>query len=133
MAKAAGRNAIVQKNAVTIGGVRMTNIKMDATPIDVTDADSNGLQELLAVEWSSRSLSFDVEGIYKDPVLRDIAMDPTASLTLSDMTFKFADALTAKDLIAGTFFMSSYEEGNPHEDAVTFKCSFTSSGTWTFS
>lgn len=134
MAKAAGRKAVVSKNAVAIGGVRVSNIKMDATPIDVTDSNSAGLQELLGTtDWSTRMLSFDVEGVYKDPVLRDIAMDPTASLTLTDMTFKFADALAAKDTIGGTFFMSGYEEGNPHDDAATFKCSFTSSGAWTFS
>ncbi len=131
MAKAAGRLAKVRKNAVDIGGVRVMNIKMDNTPIDVTDKDSLGLQELLAAA-ASRVLSFDVEGIYKDPVLRDIAFDPTATQLLTDMTFIFADALAAKDTIGGSFFMSSYEEGNPHDDATDFKCSFTSSGTWTF-
>ena len=132
MAKAAGRKAVVSKNAVAIGGVRVSNIKMDASPIDVTDKDSAGLQELLGgTDWSTRSLSFDVEGVYEDPVLRDIALDPAASLLLTDMTFKFADATTLKDTIGGSFFLSGYEEGNPHDDAATFKCSFTSSGTWT--
>jgi len=133
MAKAAGRLAIVSKNAVAIAGVRVSNIKMDASPIDVTDKDSSGLTQLLGgTSWSNRALSFDVEGVYTDPTLRDIAMDPALSLTLTDMTFKFADALAAKDTIGGTFFMTNYEEGNPYDDAVTFKCSFTSSGTWTY-
>lgn len=131
MAKTAGRKAVVSKNAVPIGGVRVSNIKMDATPIDVTDNDSAGLQELLGgTDWATRMLSFDVEGVYKDPILRDIAMDPTGSLLLTDMTFQFADGLTAADVITGTFFMSNYEEGNSHDDATTFKCSFTSSGAW---
>lgn len=133
MPKAAGRKAVVSKNAVAIGGVRMLSFKMDATPIDVTDKDSNGLVEYLTgTDYSTRQLSFDVEGVYRDPLLRDIAFDPTLSLLLTDMTFKFADALAAKDTIGGSFFMSSYEEGNPHDDGVEFKCSFQSSGTWTY-
>lgn len=133
MAKAPGRLAIVAKNAVAIGGVRVSNIKMDATPIDVTDKDSLGLQTLLGgTGWGSRVLTFDVDGVYTDPVLRDIAMDPTLSMTLTDLTFKFADALAAKDTIGGTFFMTNYTEGNPYQEASTFSASFTSSGAWTF-
>lgn len=132
MAKAAGRLAVVSKNAITLGGVRVMNIQVDNTPIDVTDQDSTGLQTLLAVA-SMRVLSFDVEGVYTNPTLRDIAMDPTASQTLTDMTFKFSDGVALKDTIGGTFFMASYKEGNDYKEATTFSASFTSSGTWTFS
>lgn len=132
MAKAAGRLAVVSKNAVAIGGVRVSNISMDATPIDVTDQDSLGLQELLGgVSWSSRLISFDVEGVYKNPTLRDIAFDADASLTLTDLTFKFSDGLTTADTISGTFFMSNYKEGNDYKEGTTFSASFTSSGAWT--
>jgi predicted secreted protein len=133
MAKAAGRAAVVSKNSIVLGGVRVSNITMDGTPIDVTDQDSVGLQELLGgTSWSSRLISFDVEGVYKNPTLRDIAFDPTASLILTDMTFKFSDALAAKDTIGGTFFMSNYKEGNDYKEATSFSASFTSSGAWTF-
>lgn len=130
MAKAPGRNAKVYKNAILIGGVRVTNISIDSTPIDVTDNDSEGLQELLP-ESSMRVLSFDVEGVYKDPVLRDIALDPAASQLLTDMTFKLSDALAAVDTIGGSFFMLNYKEGNDYKEAATFSASFTSSGEWT--
>ena len=132
MAKAAGRAAVVSKNAVVLGGVRVSNISVDSTPIDVTDQDSSGLQELLSAS-SLRVLTFDVEGVYKNPTLRDIAMDPAGVMLLTDMTFKFSDALAAKDTIGGNFFMTSYKEGNDYKEATTFSASFTSSGTWTFS
>lgn len=131
MAKAPGRSAVVSKNAVVLGGVRVSNISIDNTPIDVTDQDSAGLQELLSVS-SMRVLTFDVEGVYKNPTLRDIALDPAASMLLTDMTFKFADALAAKDTIGGSFFMLNYKEGNDYKEASTFSASFTSSGTWTY-
>lgn len=131
MAKAAGRLAVLSKNAVAIGGVRVTTIKVDNTPIDVTDKDSSGLVELLSVP-STRQLTISVEGVYKDPTLRDLSMTPATSPMLTDLTFKFADALAAADTIGGNFFMTSYEEGNPHDDAATFSAEFVSSGTWTF-
>lgn len=130
MAKVAGRNALLSKNSVAIGGVRVTTIKVDSTPIDVTDRDSAGIIEVLAAA-AGRQISLSVSGVYEDPVLRDIAFDPTASQLLTDLTFKFADALVAKDTIGGNFWMGSYEEGNPHDDASTFSAEFTSSGTWT--
>jgi predicted secreted protein len=132
MAKAAGRLALLKKNATTIGGVRVTNIMMDATPIDVTDNDSLGLQELLGVP-GSRILSFDVEGVQEDAVLRDIAFTATSSLLLTDMTFTFGSAEIGADVISGSFFMTNYKEGNDYKEATTFSASFTSSGAWTLS
>lgn len=130
MAKAAGRLAVLKKNAVAIGGVRVTTIKWAGEAIDVTDKDSNGIVELLSVV-KTQQITLDVEGVAKDSVLRDIALDPAVSKLLTDLTFQFSDALAAKDTIAGNFFISGYEEGNPHDDATTFKASFQSSGTWT--
>lgn len=130
MAKAPGRNAVIYKNAVAIGGVKVTTIKIDNSPIDVTDKDSAGIVELLNVA-ATRQITLSVEGLYKDPVLRDIAFNAATSPLLTDVTFKFADALAAADTITGNFFLTSYEEGNPSDDAVTFSAEFVSSGAWT--
>jgi TP901-1 family phage major tail protein len=130
MAKAAGRLAALSKNAIPIGGVRVTSIKWGAEAIDVTDKDSNGIMEVLSLA-ASQQITLSVEGVYKDPVLRDIAFDTAASKLLTDITFKFADGLAAKDTITGNFWFGSYEEGNPHDDATDFSAEFTSSGPWT--
>lgn len=132
MAKAAGRLAVIKKGGTAIGGLRVTTIKVDNTPIDVTDRDSAGIIEVLAAA-ASRQIALSGSGVYEEPVLRDIAFDPTASQLLTDLTFEFADALAAKNQIAGNFWLGSYEEGNPHDDASTFSAEFTSSGTWTHS
>lgn len=130
MAKAAGRLAVLSKGATPIGGVRVTTISIANESIDVTDRDSAGIIELLSVA-ATRQISISVEGVYKDPVLRDIAFGPAVSPLLTDLTFKFADALAAADTIAGNFFLTSYEESNPHDDAAEFSAEFVSSGTWT--
>lgn len=130
MAKVAGREATLFKNAVAIGGVRVTTISIANEPIDVTDKDSAGIVELLAVA-ATKQITISVEGVYKDPVLRTIAMSAAGSPLVTDLTFEFADALVSADVITGNFFMTSYEEGNPHDDATEFSAEFVSSGTWT--
>lgn len=132
MAKAAGRLAVLSKNSVAIGGVRVTTISISNEPIDVTDKDSNGIVELLSVA-ATKQITISVEGVYKDPVLRDLAFSAAGSPLLTDLTFKFADALAAADTVAGNFFLTSYEEGNPHDDGVEFSAEFVSSGAWTVS
>jgi predicted secreted protein len=130
MAKAAGRLAVLSKGGTPIGGVRVTTLKFGSQAIDVSDRDSGEFIELLGTV-TGRQITMSVSGIYDDPVLRDIAADPSASQILSDLTFKFSDALAAKDTISGTFHFSDYEDGNPYEDATTFTANFASSGAWT--
>lgn len=128
MAKAPGRLAVVSKNAVAIASVRVSTISIANEPIDVTDRDSSGIVELLSAS-ATRQITMSVEGLANSPVLRDIAFG-TGSMLLTDMSFKFADALTAADTITGNFFLTSYEESNPHDDASEFSCEFVSSGAW---
>jgi predicted secreted protein len=130
MAKAAGRLAVLSKNSVAIGGVKVVGMKYAGEPIDVTDRDSNGIVALLSVA-KTQQLTLSVEGFEKDAVLRDIAFTPGTSKLLTDLTFKFADALTGADTISGNFFMTSYENSNPDNDASKFSCEFVSSEGWT--
>ena len=131
MAKAAGRLAILSKAGTPIAGVRTTKVAWEGQSIDVTDKDSNGILEVLSLA-AGQSVTITVDGVYTSPVLRDVALDTTVSKLLTDLTFKFSDALAAKDTIGGNFWFGKYEEGNPYDDATDFSCEFTSSGTWTF-
>lgn len=132
MAKAVGRQAILAKAGTPIGGVKVVNVKFSAEPIDVTDYDSNGIIELLAAH-STTQCTLSVEGIAKDVVLRSLWNSPTTSKLLTDVTFKYADALAAADTLGGNFFLTSYEEGSPFDTEVTYKAEFVSSGAWTVS
>lgn len=126
MPKVAGRTALVKKGIVVIGGVRVSNITMDAAPIDITDNDSAGFTELLDDAYATRTLGFSVEGLEEDQILRDIALGPASNLLIPDLTFTFGNA----DVISGNFYMTNYTEGNPYQEASTFSASFTSSGAW---
>jgi predicted secreted protein len=130
MAKAPGRLAVLAKAGTPLASIKMLAFEWNGEKIDVTDKDSNGINECLSVV-ASQGLKFTVEGWSNDHVFRNIALDTTISKLLTDLTFKHADALVAVDTIAGNFFMNSYKEGSPHDDGVDFSCEFESSGAWT--
>lgn len=129
MAKAPGRKQLIKKAGVTIAGVRVTGLSLDSTPIDITDNDSAGLQQLLP-DSGLQMLSINVSGVESDHILRDIALDTTVSQLLTDLTFVFADSPGSKDTISGSFYMSNYKEDAEYKDAVQFSATFTSSGAW---
>lgn len=130
MAKTAGRTAVLNKNATAIAGVRVLNITRDSTFIDITDADDDGFTTLLtgADSAATSQLTLGVEGLEDGQVLRDIAMNPATDQVLTDITFDFPNG----DEISGNFALTSYNEGNPYQDATTFSATFVSSGEWTY-
>lgn len=129
MAKVAGRKQLIKKAGVTIAGVRVTGLSVDSSPIDVTDNDSAGFQQLLS-DSALQVLGITVSGVESDRVLRDIALDTSVSQLITDLAFVFASALAAKDTLTGDFYMTNYKEDAEFKDAVQFSATFTSSGLW---
>ncbi|MEL7513671.1 MAG: phage tail tube protein [Pseudomonadota bacterium] len=127
MTATSGQDATINIGATPVAGVRVTGFTRSATPIDITDKDSKGYQELLAGKVSSAVLSFNADGVEKDQALRDRALGPQAGWTIDNLTLILANG----DQITGTFFMGDYTEGDDYKEATTFSASFTSSGEWT--
>lgn len=129
MAKVRGRIQLLKIGGTTVAGVRTLSMSVDNTPIDVTDADSNGYQELLP-QAGSKVMTITVAGVETDEVLRNLAVHNVTAPLVTDMTLTFADALVAVDILAGNFFLTNYKEDADYKDAVMFSCTFTSSGAW---
>jgi len=121
-----GRSAILKKGATTVAGVRVTGFTAASQPIDITDNDSDGVRELLAGASATDTLDLTVEGVEEDQILRDIMLNPATDRLLTDVTLTFSDAT----VLSGNFFLSSYAETNPYQDATTFNASLMSSGAW---
>ena len=130
MAKRAGRNLLLKVGTDTVGGVRMTSIKFDATPIDVTDADSNGLITYLAGEAATKQVTIEVSGIADTNFLRVKFVDPATDMLLTNLTFTDPGTVPTADILSGNFFMTNYTETGTHDGAVEFSASFSSSGAW---
>ena len=121
-----GRSAILKKGATTVAGVRVTGFTAASQPIDITDNDSDGVRELLAGASATDTLDLTVEGVEEDQIRRDIMLNPATDRLLTDVTLTFSDAT----VLSGNFFLSSYAESNPYQDATTFNASLMSSGSW---
>lgn len=124
----AGQDAVFKIGATAVAGVRVSGFTREATPIDITDKDSQGYQELLSGKVSGVSLSMNVEGVEKDNTLRDIALGDKAGWLIADASLEMADG----DVLSGAFFLGSYQEGDDYKEATTFTATLTSSGQWTF-
>lgn len=127
MAAAKGRSLLVKKNDITLLGVRTKGVSFAGEPIDVTTDDDAGFRTLLT-DAGTQSIDMSVEGIVKDKILREIGLDPSGSLMLTDITIVYPDGSE----LAGDFFLTSFEESGTYNDAVTFSASLQSSGTWTY-
>jgi TP901-1 family phage major tail protein len=130
MAQAPGRLATLSKNATVLAGLRNATISWNGDGMDYTDRDSNGIRTL-GPELAAQSYTITAEGIASSPVFRDIAFTVGATKLLTDVTFKFADALTAADVVTGNMLLTNHEEANPHDAEATFSLTLESAGTWT--
>lgn len=129
MAKQAGRLATFKVGAATLAGVRVQNITWNGAGIETTDRDDGGFQTFLDGHLASDTLEISVEGLEEDGVLRKAALKSgQAAKFFSDAEFKFAGG----DSITGDFLMTTYTEGAPHDDAVTFSATFVRNGQHVF-
>jgi len=128
MPKATGRELVIKKGSAVIAAVRNKTISWNGEPIDVTTDDDDGFRTLLEAQ-GQENIDISGDGITDADVLKDIALDPTASKLLTDITIAWVDGTA---IIAGDFKLISYEETGPYQDARTFTFSMQSSGLWTY-
>lgn len=121
------RNFLIKKGGTAIAGARENSMTIDNSPVNITDIASGGFRTLADFS-GERALDLSVSGVWKDKVVRDLALGADTGLLLTDLTLDFADGGD----IAGDFFLANYEEGGPHDGEVTFTASLQSSGAWTY-
>ena len=129
MAKTAGRLFFIKKAAATIGGLRNVGMTVNGAPINVEDQLDLGFQTLLGGIITGRSIEFTGDGLETDQVFRDVALATTSTgQFLTDITVELPNG----DEVSGDFFLASYGESGPYEDAQSFTFSLTSDGAWTY-
>jgi len=128
MPKATGRELVIKKGSAIIAAIRNKTISWNGEPIDVTTDDDAGFRTLLDAQ-GQENIDISGDGITDADILKDIALDPTASKLLTDITIAWVDSTA---IIAGDFKLISYEETGPYQDSRTFTFSMQSSGLWTY-
>lgn len=106
---------------------RSKTLTIGSESIDITQ-DCDGAFRKLMDEPASRFLDMAVEGVLTQDDWLVQALDTSSSVFLD----KYTMVISGVGSITGDFFISNYELGAPHDDAVTFSATVQSSGEWTF-
>lgn len=106
---------------------RSKTLTIGSESIDITQ-DCDGAFRRLMDEPASRFLDMAVEGVLTQDDWLLQALGTTSNVFLNKYTMVISDVGS----ITGDFFISNYELGAPHDDAVTFSATVQSSGEWVF-
>jgi predicted secreted protein len=121
MAARSGRTLTLLKDGVAIAGVRTKGFSINRNPVDITNDDDDGYRAVL-VDPGEIQVDLSVDGITKDSILRDAAMNTTPEFLALELAWP--DGYT----IAMDFFLASYEESGNYNEAITFSASFQGTG-----
>lgn len=119
-----GRDRTLTWGAAELLGVREKGVAFAGEPIDLTSDENSGWQTL-HTEAGQNAVTITVSGVDKDGVLR---ADMFAGTRTKPMTMSYPDG----GEVEGTFFLASYTEGNPYNEAATFEATFQSTGPVTY-
>ena len=107
---------------MTLAGVRTKGVTITNDHVDVTTDDHAGWRTLLATP-GLRAVEVTVGGVTENQVL--LAEVMKANITGEPLTINLP---TTTGTLAGTFFVSSYEDSGDHDGEVKFSATFMSSG-----
>lgn len=117
-----GRTYTISVGGTDIATARTKSFTINNSVINVTSDVDDGLQRLLDVP-GEKSIEVSVEGLIDstDTTLFDLANSGTD--IVAEIIFT-----SASETITGDFAITSYNEGQPYNDAVTFSASLSSDG-----
>ena len=107
-----------------IPGVREKSIALNGEAIDVTGDDSNGWREVLE-EAAENQVDISISGVTRNDALKQ---DWFAGTRTKAVTITYPDGA----VLAGTFFLATYTDTGPYNDATTFEAELQSSGAVTY-
>lgn len=123
-----GREALMTVGGSGLIGVITKNFTLNNEPVEVTDDNSAGWSEHLAIA-GVKSVELSIDGIMKNLELVAAYFASTNSNSqIFALTFTWPDG----SVMSGDFFMASIENGNESNEGATFSATFQSSGAVTF-
>lgn len=102
-------------------GVREKSVELNGEPIDVTSDEDSGVRTLLTNISAQDEVNISVSGVTKDTRMKEAWFNNqrTQSILLI-----YPDG----SRLSGTFFLSTFNETEPYNDASTFEATLMSSG-----
>jgi len=129
-----GRDLLIKKNSIVIGGIRNGTIDWTGESIDVTTGEDAGVRLLLEAS-SQEQIDVPIDGIMKEELLRDLTIGASGTRILTDIEIEWpiSDPVnTTPATLTGDFRLSSYSEGEPYNEAITFSATLESSGAFVY-
>ena len=121
-----GRSIHVYRGAplALVAGVDEKSITLNGEPVNITNDDSSGWQELLD-KATVNVVTLPIKGVLKNDKLR---AEWFSGLRLKPTSFIYGDG----GKVDGDFYLQEYTETAPVDDKVTFEATLVSSGVITY-
>jgi TP901-1 family phage major tail protein len=132
MVAVTGRSAVLKvyngSTYVTIGGIVVSGLTFNQSPVDVTDVDStNQFRELLE-NGGTKTMSVNVSGVFKDSAAEEIVR----ALTISGSFIACQFIIENMGTYAGDFLLTSIAYNGGVNVATTYNATFESAGAITY-
>lgn len=124
MPAAVGRQVDFYWGGASVLGVREKGVELNGEPINTTSDEDDGRRTLLNVS-AEDEVNITVSGVTKDTRLKT---DWFAGNRMKQLSIGYPDG----NEITGQFYLASYSDTGPYNDAVTFEASFQSNGQVTY-
>ena len=111
-----------------IGSATAHSLSISSETADVTSKDSAGWKEIIP---TLKSFTIDIDALmaYDETHGYEVLNDALINRTL--LYVKLSTELTGEEKWYGTVYITSLEQNNPMEDAVTYTASFEGTGVLT--
>jgi predicted secreted protein len=119
MAEVLGRKVTISVGGSVVATARTTSMTINNEAVNITSAGDDGIRRMMD-EAGEKSVEITLDGLYTDASLMDLALGTSLleAVVLDYGTYT----------LGGDFFLSSYNEGQPYNEAVTFSATLMSSG-----
>ena len=130
-----GYKVVLRVDGSIVVCFRQLTLTHNGELVDITDSCSQGYREL-AFDPAVRSVDLGISAIMKQKLFRQKVFSGTpGSLVFqnAELVWPRMDGASGDgDVLAGTFIISSYGEGIPHDTVVTFDATLQSTGIYTY-
>lgn len=131
---AVGRELLLKKNSVVIAGLQNVTVDWNGEAVDVTSGENGGFRCLLE-KTGLQTIDISGEGIFKDNIIKDIALTPGTTKLLTDIEIEWPIIEAGNSQAAtltGNFYLQTRGEAAPQNEAITTSFTLMSSGPWVY-
>jgi predicted secreted protein len=119
MSEILGRKVSVSVSGSVVATARTTSMTINNEAVNITSAGDDGIRRMMD-EAGEKSVEITLDGLYVGSSLMDLALG-TSLLKAVILDY-------GSYTLGGDFFISSYNEGQPYNEAITFSATLMSSG-----